>query len=191
MATINPSNPKSALRGKLGGLVYAQQPNGTITVRSLGVQTVPSTEGEKRGQRRMRLGHGYVHAVLADPTVESAYANEALSRKMRTCDLIMSDFLKDPIIASVDAVKYSGRAGGWLLILTGDDFKVVRVGVVFRNGAGQRIEEGFAVPAQGSTAKVWIYTAQTDLPEGQILSIEVTATDRAGHSTVSAMAQLI
>jgi hypothetical protein len=104
---------------------------------------------------------------------------------MRTCDLIMADFLKDPVIASVDATKFNGLAGGWLLVMTGDDFKVIRVGVVLRNAVGQRLEEGFAIPAQGSSSRVWIYTAQQSLPTGQTLTIQVTATDRAGHSTVA------
>lgn len=191
MATVNPSDPNRPLRGKLNSLVYALQPNGTVTVRGVGVQTAPSTEAERKGQYRMKLAHDYVHAVLSDPMARSAYATEAQGRKMRTCDLVMSDFLKDPVIASIDSAKYDARAGGWLLILTGDDFKVIRVKVTFRSAAGQRLEEGFAVPAQGSIARVWIYTAQADLAPGQVLTIEVTATDRAGHSTVSTIARPI
>ena len=188
MGTINPSNPNGPLRGKVGGMIYSLQPDGTITVRSVGEQTAPSTEGEQKGQHRMKLGHDYVHGVLADPDAKSAYAGEAQKRKMRTCDLVMSDFLTDPVIVSVDAAKYNGRAGGWLLIMTGDDFKVIRVKVTFRNAASQWVEEGFAVRAQGSTAKVWMYTARQDLPGGQTLTIEVTAADRAGHSTMSTTA---
>ena len=165
-------------------MVYALQPDGTTTVRSVGVETAPSTEREQKGQHRMKLAHPYVHEVLSDPVLKEAYASEAKKRQMRTCDLAMSDFLKDPVIAGVDVAKYNGRAGGWLLVVTGDDFKVVRVGVVFRNPAGQRIEEGFAVPAQGSVAKAWVYTADKDFASGQTLTIEVTATDRCGHSTV-------
>lgn len=191
MATVNPSDPNGRLRGKLGGLVFAHQPNGTVTVRSVGVQTAKSTEPEAKGQRRMKLAHPYVRGVLSEPTLKSVYASEAQNRKMRTCDLAMSDFLQDPIIASVDGGQYSGRVGDSLLILTGDDFKVVRVGVVIRDAVRHRLEEGSAAPAQGSVSKVWIYRAQTDLAPGQTLTIEVTATDRAGHSTVYVLARSI
>jgi len=78
---------------------------------------------------------------------------------------------------------YAGRAGDWLLILTGDDFKVIRVSVVVRNAARQRVEEGFAKPASGSAAVAWIYGAQTALERGQTLTLEVTATDRCDHSS--------
>jgi hypothetical protein len=184
MATVDPSNPKGHLRGKLGGIVYAQQPDGTITARSIGVRTAEQTPEEQKGQNRMKLAHPYVHGILGDPALAAPYASEAQTRKMRTCDLVMADFLTDPVITSVDATKYNGLAGGWLLLMTGDDFKVTRMGIVLRNPAGQRLEEGFAIPAKGSSAKVWIYTAQQSLAAGQTLTLEVTATDRPGHSTV-------
>jgi hypothetical protein len=117
MATVNPSGPHGHLRGKVGGMVYALQPDGTITVRSLGEQTAESTEGEQKGQHRMQLGHDYVHGVLGDPALRSAYDSEAQTRKMRSCDLIMSDFLTDPVISGIDTAKYRGQAGGWLLII--------------------------------------------------------------------------
>jgi hypothetical protein len=59
MATVNSSNPKGHLRGKVGGMVYALQPDGTVTVRSVGLQTAPSTEAEQKGQHRMKLGHNH------------------------------------------------------------------------------------------------------------------------------------
>ena len=184
MAFAIPSGPSGQFRGKLAKMVYARQADGRITVRGVGEHTGPSTAGEQKGQHRMKLGHSYVRAVLDNPALRSVYADEAQRRKKRTCDLVMSDFLTNPVVSSVDAVKYNGLAGGWLLIMTGDDFKVIRVGVVLRNAAGRRLEEGFAVPAQGSTARVWLYTAQANLESGQALTIEITATDRPCHSTV-------
>jgi hypothetical protein len=131
----------------------------------------------------LRLGHDYVHAVLGDLEAKAVYAAEAAKRKMRTCDLVMSDFMLDPVITVVDATKYNGLAGGWLLVMTGDDFKVTQVRVIFRNAAGQRLEDELAVRAKGDSARVWIYTAKENLTAGQTITIEVTATDRAGHSS--------
>jgi hypothetical protein len=184
MAIVDPSDRRSHLRGKLGGIVYAQQPNGTVVARSVGVRTARQSEAERKGQRRLKLAHAYIHAVLANPVLKAVYAAEAARNKKRTCDLVMADFLTDPVIRTVDTTKYNGRAGGWLLVMTGDDFKVTVVHVVVRHAAGQRLEEGFAAPAQGSVARLWIYTAQQSLDAGQILTIEVTAADRPEHSTV-------
>jgi hypothetical protein len=185
MAIVDPSDPRAHLRGKVGGFVYSQQSDGTTTVRSVGTPTDKEpSEPKKASQHRIQLGNSYVHGALRDPALKVAYATEAQKRKMRPCDLMMSDFMTAPVIAGVDATKFTGLAGGLLLVLTGDDFKVILVGVVVRDAADQRLEEGFAVPAQGSRAKTWIYTSSKNLSAGQTLTIEVTASDRAGHSTV-------
>ena len=59
MAIVNPSTPTGHLQGKLGDIVYARQPDGTVTARSIGVRTAELTEAERKGQRRMKLGHAY------------------------------------------------------------------------------------------------------------------------------------
>jgi hypothetical protein len=68
MAIVHTSNPEAQLWGKLGDIVYAQQRDGSVTARSVGLRTAEWTEGEKKGQHRMQLAHPYVHGVLGDPT---------------------------------------------------------------------------------------------------------------------------
>lgn len=97
MATINRSSINGQLRGKVGGLVYAFQRDGTTTVRSVSEETAPSTPGEKKGQRRMQLAHAYVRSVLDDPELWSVYDPQARAVGMRVCDLAMSDFLTDRV----------------------------------------------------------------------------------------------
>jgi hypothetical protein len=191
MATIRPSGATGQFRGKVGGLIYSLQPDGTTTVRSVGEQTAPSTQGEQKGQRRMKLGHAYVRAALDDPELRSVYDAEARARGMRVCDLVMSDFLTDPVILAVNADRYQGRAGDSVIIIGGDNFKIVRLRVVFRDAQNRRLEEGFAVPVEPSLFASWLYTAQTDLPPGQVITLEVTATDRCGHSTLKTLTRPI
>ena len=74
MAIIRSSDPRACFRGKLGGFVFAQQPNGTVIARSVGVRTAKPTEGERKGQGRMKLGHAYVHGVLGDPALRAPYS---------------------------------------------------------------------------------------------------------------------
>jgi hypothetical protein len=191
MATIKPAGTTGQFRGKIGGLVYSLQPNGITTVRSVGKQTASSTPGEKKGQQRLKLGHAYVHAVLEDPELWAVYEPEARSRSMRVCDLAMSDFLKDPVIVAVRSDSYKGRAGDTIIVIGGDNFKIVRLGVVVRDGRNHRLEEGFAIPVEPSLFATWLYTAQKNLSPGQAVTLEVTATDRCGHSTTKNIAQQI
>lgn len=191
MAIVDPSSPNAHLRGKIGGIVYSRQPDGTLVARSVGVRKKPPSKGERKGQLRMQLGHPYVRSVLGDAELSAIYATEAAARNKRTCDVVMADFLSDPVIMGIDATPYHGLPGGCVLVVTGDDFKVVAVGVVLRNAAGVRIEAGDAVPAQGSVAKVWKYTARQTIDAGQTVTVEVTATDRARHSTRANISHLI
>jgi hypothetical protein len=182
MAKVNKSQSGGEFRGKVGRYIYSLQPDGTTTVRGVGTYTKPRTAGQERGQDRLRLGNDYVHAVMSNPELRPVYTSEAEKRRKRTCDVAISDFLADPVITSVDATKYNGLAGGWLLVMTGDEFKVVRVRVVIRSADGKRLEDGLAVRAEADSARVWMYTAKESLAPGQTLTIEVMATDRPGHS---------
>jgi len=132
----------------------------------------------------MQLGHPYVHWVLNDPVLKPVYANEAQKRQMRACDFVMSDFLKDPVIASIDPAKYTGQAGGWLLILTGDDFKVVRVGWFSATPPAKESRKALQSRRREVSPGCGFTPLRKDLAAGQTLTIEVAATDRCGHSTV-------
>ena len=177
------STPTAAFRGKLGGMVFSQQPDGTTTVRSAWQKAGRSTPGEKKSQHRMTLGNLYVRGVLKDPAAVAEYAPVAERRKVRVRDAAMSDYMTDPVILDVDANWYHGQPGDAILVITGDDFKVVHVSVVLRSSSGPRVEEGSATP-QGASSQVWTYAAQTQRAQGEELIIEVTATDRCGNSTL-------
>ena len=110
---------------------------------------------------------------------------------MRVRDLAMSDFLKDPVIVAVKSDTYKGHAGDTIIVIGGDNFKIIRLGVVVRDAQRRRLEEGFAIPVEPSLFATWFYTAQNDLPPGQVVTLEVTATDRCGHSTLKSVDQPI
>jgi hypothetical protein len=191
MATIKSSGNPSQLRGKVAGFVYSLQPNGTTAVRSVGEHRATSKPGEKKGQRRMKLGHPYVRSVLNDPELWAVYDQQARAVGMRVCDLAMADFLTDPVILGVNADRYRGVAGDSVIIIAGDNFKIVRLGVIIRNAQDRRIEDGFAIPVEPSLFATWFYTAQKGLASGQVVTLEVTGTDRCGHSTVATVARQI
>jgi hypothetical protein len=191
MAIIKPSSLTGQLRGKLGGVVYALQPNGSTTARSVGDRKHRPTSGEKKGQRRMKLGQPYVRSVLDDTALWAVYEAEARARGMRVCDLAMSDFLTDPVIIGVNTDRYKGCAGDSVLVIAGDNFKIVRMGIVLRDAADRRLEEGFAIPVEPALFASWLYTAQANTAPGQVITMEVTATDRCGHSTVKTLAKQI
>jgi hypothetical protein len=185
MAKVNSSPASGNLRGKIGGIVFAQRPDGSTIARGAGEERKPSTVGEKKGQKRMKLAQGYVRSVLADAQLRAPYAGEAERRQMRVCDLVVADYLTDPVIEAVDLDSYDGGPGGPITALMADDFKVVKVSVVIRNAAGQRLEEGPAFPLFKGHVKGWGYKPVKNLLANMPLRVAITATDRCGHSTLA------
>jgi hypothetical protein len=57
---------------------------------------------------------------------------------------------------------------------------VAEVRVVIRDLTQEVVEKGNAV----QTGDAWLYTTQTNVPAGQIMNIEVTATDQPNNQTV-------
>ena len=89
--------------------------------------------------------------------------------------------LQLPVVDQIDLSTYTGKAGESIRITASDDFAVAGVAVTIHDTAGAVLEQGAATPAgEGAT---WNYVATTDLPPGQQVSIEVTATNRPGHKT--------
>lgn len=182
MAKLTTTAPAANLRGKVGEMVFCQRADGTTVVRGIGQDTKPSTPGEKKGQHRMKLAHSYVTFVLEDPALRTPYLLEAEKRQKRVCDVVMADYLTDPVIEAVETDSYAGVAGGSVFVILRDEFKVVKVSVVIRNAAGQRLEEGAAAPVGGGPSKVWRFKAATDQTSSLPVNVEVTASDRCGHS---------
>ena len=182
MAIMRHGPLPGVIHGKLGGFIYVPQPDGTTIIRSETQQRLHSP-GERKGQRRMKLATAYFRSVADQPVLKTVYDDEAKSRHMRPCDLIVSDYLTDPIILGIETPEDSDGQGGKVIVVTGDDFKVITVMVVLRNLEGLRAEEGYAVPCHGSLAKVWAYRLKDDALIPNLSAVEVTATDRCSNST--------
>jgi len=90
--------------------------------------------------------------------------------------------LQLPVVDQIDLSTYTGKAGETIRITASDDFAVAGVEVTIHDTGGAVLEQGAATAADG----VWNYVTTTNLPPGQQVSIEVTATDRPGHKTTKA-----
>ena len=180
MAIVKPKDMN--LRGKVGEMVFAQQPDGTVTVRAKGERRAPPTPAEKAARDRFKAARQYVLWAMAQPELEPAYTEEAVARGVRPEHVAMSDFLTDPILSGVDLSGYRCHQGDPIFIVTGDDFKVVQVRVSLIGPFSRMLEEGWAEAAEGSVAKAWVYHAQTTLGPGQMVQVKVTASDRCGHT---------
>ena len=190
MAKAITLDSRTALHGKIGGFVYSRQRDGTLTVRAAWKQKAPQTSGEKRCQNRLKLAIPFMRSVLRDNgELKAAYTAEAAVRGMRVSNLAVSDFLTDPVVSDLDLAWYLGQAGDSVFVVTGDEFKVVRVRVAISDVPSGKLEEGFAVRVTDLSAKVWLYKAQVSVPPGDSITVEATVTDRCGHSVTATAVQ--
>jgi hypothetical protein len=94
--------------------------------------------------------------------------------------VIMTDFLKAPVVDAIDLSAYQGRVGDIIRIRTSDYTGVMAVSVAIRGPDLTLREEGAAVLVFGA----WIYTATTLRIAGETVTISATAVDRPGHTGV-------
>ena len=93
----------------------------------------------------------------------------------------MADYLKPPVIEDIDLAAYHGRPGDVIGICARDDTQVTAVDIVLRDGAGVIKEQGPARPGGWD----WRYTATHRFGPEEVITVEVTAHDRAGNATTA------
>jgi hypothetical protein len=124
----------------------------------------------------------YARGAISDPDLKKEYKKKA--KPGRTAyNIAFRDFLKAPVVKSIDVGKYTGVPASTIVISAKDDFRVAEVIVSIRTAAGLLVEEGNAIlnPVKRDT---WIYTAtqnNTALAGSMIL---VTARDLPGNAGV-------
>ena len=181
---VNPVLKK--IHGKIGGLVFKKYGDETIIAQAPGPRTTPPTPKQKAQQERFKLAAVYGHTALADPATGALYRARAKAKGQPVFSVAVADFFRLPAVEEINLSTYTGKTGEAIKIRASDDFQVAGVGVRILDAAGATLEQG-AATVTGDGA--WTYTATTNLPDGQQVVIEVTATDRPGHKTTKVQAK--
>lgn len=79
--------------------------------------------------------------------------------------------------APIDLSNYQGQIGDIIGIRVNDDFDVATVNVKIMTTGGSLVEHGSAVKPVTDGLR-WFYTATAEIPDGERVNVEVTATDR-------------
>jgi hypothetical protein len=174
------SNPAVGhLRGTVGDLVFVQQRTGDVVVRMRSRRRAPKREQEAANQQRFREAVAYAKSVWAtQPELKGRYQAEAKLTGRQGFNLAKADYRLLPSVDDVGLTGYRGNIGETIGIKATDNFEVRTVGVMIRELDGTMLEQGPAVPSGGQ----WVYRSQTQVPAGQTVVVEVTATDHPGHS---------
>ena len=180
MARVKLNPVLDAIHGKVGDLVFRTFNHGDFVGKipdRTGV--VPSTD-QLAQMEKFRLAVLYGKSVMADAVTKQIYTDAAARKGQPVFALTVGDFLNEPAVDEVDVSAYSGKTGDAIRVRASDDVEVKGVAEVIKAQDGSVLEEGAAT--WSAATATWTYTATTNLAQGQSVSIEVTATDLAGHT---------
>ena len=170
-----------AVRGKRSTYIYRHQKGKTFFHRRPVVDTVSPAMAEVR--RRFRAAADYVRDVLADPALRAAYEPLAEAQKARISQVIMTDYLRSPVIDDIDLGSFSGAVGSTFKVRALDDCGVMSVAIEIRAADDTLLEQGAAT----KVGSKWVYAATVAHPEGTPITITATAVDRPGNKGTKAV----
>lgn len=104
----------------------------------------------------------YAKGALSSPLLKTEYEKKAIAGKT-AFNIAFRDYLKAPVVRSIDTEEYNGTTGSLIVVNAKDDFRVAAVKVSIRNSAGVLIEEGNAILNPIDLNK-WTYTAVQSNP---------------------------
>ena len=181
MASVKLNPAFDEIRGRFGNLVFKKLRDREYMARMPDLSGQVVTDAQKVVREKFRRASWYGKTVMADDQTRKLYEEVAKSRKQPLMSLIMQDFLRDPRIDEVDLSAYSGQSGEKIYVRASDDFKVAAVHVAIARESGEPIESGAAVTTDGDPGR-WLYTTTASAPPGTPVKIQVSVTDRPGHT---------
>ncbi len=181
MAHVKLNPAFDEVRGRIGNLVFKQFADREYVTLMTDFSGLTVTDAQKAVRDKFRRASWYGKMVMADEQARKLYEELAKSRKQPLFSLIMQDFLTDPRVEEVDLSAYSGQAGEKIYVLASDDVEVTAVHVAISRESGEPIESGAAAKAADGSGR-WLYTTTASAPPGTPVKIDVTVTDRPGHT---------
>jgi hypothetical protein len=99
----------------------------------------------------------YAAGAMADPVLKKEYQKKAKDGAT-AYNIAFRDYMKAPVVKSIDLSKYNGQPGSLIIVKAKDDFRVASVHVSIHTATGVFIESGNAVLNPINRNK-WNYTA--------------------------------
>lgn len=165
--------------GTVAGMVYAKQPDGSVTVRRLPEIKAPRKPGQLKQQDKMSQAAAYWRSVKANPDKLAVYLALPRVPGLGPAHFAKRDFFHGPVIEDIDVSGYSGGSGQPIRVQAKDDTAVAGVSLQIVDMNETVLEEGSAT--QEETGGAWVYQSSKPLSAGQTVSVKVTAKDHPGN----------
>ena len=181
MAKVELNSALSQLHGKVDQWVYRER-DGKTQVFPYQKQQDNPTPAQTAHRQRFRDAQVYAAAVLADPLLGLRYRQLAAERGCPPNALLVGNFFTPPVIEQVELSAYRGQIGDQIRVLATDAIEVVGVTVALRDADAKLLETGAATKHHD----LWIYRSTTAPADPAVVTIEVTAQNRAGAKVTKA-----
>jgi hypothetical protein len=184
MAKINDNLLVKSARGNVGKqFVYKKRGNDTHIAKMPSVnKNAEVTARQTQIRELFSAAAVYAQGAILNPDLKREYQRKTTAGNT-AYNVAFRDYLKAPVVKSIDTSSYKGVAGSIITISAKDDFRVIEVLVSIRTSNGDLVEEGNAILNPIDRNK-WIYTATQNnaSPDGSIVS--ATARDLPGNMGV-------
>jgi hypothetical protein len=174
------------VRGASGNVgkqfVYRKRGDDTFITRMPATdKNAKPTEQQEKVRDLFAAAAGYATGAIADAKLKAQYQKKAKQTAGRTAyNVAFRDYLKAPVVKSIDTSMYKGTADTTIVIDARDDFRVVEVFVSIKTAAGVLVEEGNAILDPIDRNK-WIYKATQNNATLAGSIIQATAKDLPGN----------
>jgi hypothetical protein len=186
MPKLEMAAPYTHLRGRLGPITYRKTAYGNVASQ-LASRTNPPTAAQLQVREQFRLAAAYAKRMLADPVLAPRYAVAARAKGLNSRAFMIADFFNEPVVQLIDTSEYHGAAGQAIKVQAYDDFEVTGVHIAVLDGENAVLFQGPAVLTNG----LWQLAAGVGIAIGETVTIQATATDRAGHTGTLSLAYTI
>jgi hypothetical protein len=176
MAKTELNSALTSISGGIDQWVYRHVGGRTLISRRATITHAP-TAAQQVVREQFRHASAYANAMTADPVQRAAYETIAHARRLPVRQVMMTDFLRSPVVDAIDLADYHGAVGDPIAVRASDDTGVVAVDVEIRAADQTLLERGAAMLQAG----VWVYHATTARIAGEAVTIAAIAVDRPGH----------
>jgi hypothetical protein len=179
MSNSNENVLARKLHGKFGDQLIFKTRNNKSFVSNVPKNYKKTPVGNQQGTRdNFRMATKWAKKVLANPSMEEAYRSK--EGKGRTAFVVaITDYLKPPRIAEIDASDFSGRVGDKIRVVAFDEINVKQVTLTVTDPQGNVIEESTCVP--DGDDMYWDFTLTVAIPTLNGIELTARAQDNPGH----------
>ena len=183
MAIVKKNVVTDGLSGKLGNNIVFRQSNGKTVVTSSPTPTGISSEKQLNQRKLFTKATHYAQIQMADPVFGEKYRTMAKNKGFSNPNnLAVQDYLRPPVIETLNANAYHGEIGDEIIVEAYDDLEVEKVSVEIYHADGSLVEKGIA--STNGNPFEWHYTASVANAEYAGDKVVVKAFDHPGNETL-------